>query len=137
MTMLGRCLCGEVRFSLSGELRLVEYCHCRSCRRAVGAPVMAWAGVARDGFEMLSGSPAIFRSSPGVERTFCGRCGASLTIWAEAHRDEIYVSLASLDDADSIAPEVHIWRSERVPWFETADTLPRFLGFKHEGELER
>jgi hypothetical protein len=136
MAQLGGCLCGQIRFALSGEFRLVEYCHCRSCRRSVGAPVVAWAAVAEEGFEVLSGDMRSFESSPGVERTFCGRCGASLTIGAEAYANEIYVSLMALDDADAVAPQIHIWRSERVPWFDTNDTLPRFLGFKRDGELE-
>ncbi len=132
----GSCLCGAIRFEVMADLQLVEYCHCKTCRRAVGAPVMAWAGVSPHSFEIVEGKLGRYASSPGVERTFCGRCGSSLTLFAEAFPELIFISISALDDADSIAPEIHIWRSERLPWFETSDDSPRYLGFKYEGLLE-
>ena len=98
---------------------------------------MAWAGVKLDQFEITEGEPRRYESSPGVERTFCGRCGTSLTIFAEAFPAEIYLSISILDDPAAVTPEVHIWRRGRLPWFETADDLPRYMQFKSDGILER
>ena len=136
MKRQGSCLCGDIRFEVSADLQLIEYCHCESCRRAVGAPVMAWAGVSPHSFEIVEGKLRRYVSSPGVERTFCGRCGASMTQLAEEFPDLIYVSISAFDDATSIVPEIHIWRSERLPWFDTSDDSPRYLRFKNEGLLE-
>ncbi len=122
---MGGCLCGALRFEVSAAPVLVEICHCNMCRKATGAPVMAWAGVPRDGFRWLQGEPAGFASSPGVTRSFCGRCGTSLTHFSERFDREIYVSLAALDDPEALPPEVHIWTSDDLSWFETADALPR------------
>ena len=133
---IGGCLCGDIRFKISGTPHLVEYCHCKSCRKAVGAPVMAWAGVAIKQFEIIDGNPKCYASSPGVERTFCKRCGTSITIFANEFPEEIYVSISVLDDPTVIAPTVHIWRSDRLSWFETTDDLPRYLQFKSDGILE-
>lgn len=132
MAKKGSCLCGGICISLSAEFELVEFCHCRTCRRATGAPVMAWAGVPTASVSIEGDSIGRFESSPGVERTFCNRCGTSLTISADTFPDQVYVAIAALDDAASIAPEVHIWRSERLPWLETADELPRYLQFKND-----
>ena len=132
----GGCLCGDVRFKLSGSPHLAEYCHCDSCRKAVGAPVVAWAGVGLGQFEITVGSPECYASSRGVERTFCKRCGTSLTQFATEFPDEIYVSISVLDDPTVMAPDTHIWRSERLPWFETTDDFPRYLQFKSGGVLE-
>ena len=79
----GRCRCGDIRFEISGQPVLVEYCHCRSCRHSAGAPLMAWAGYRRDDFSMLSGAPTVHESSSGVKRSFCGCCGTSLTLTDE------------------------------------------------------
>ena len=136
MAWTGSCLCGDIGIEVSAAPGLVEFCHCESCRRSVGAPVMAWAGLAPEAFEIVRGTLGRYESSPGVERTFCGRCGTSMTQFAAVFPDLIYVSLAALHDADSISPEVHIWRSERVPWLETADDLPRYLRFKADGVTE-
>ena len=133
----GGCLCGEIRFKLSGTPHLIEYCHCNSCRKAVGAPVVAWAGVALDEFEIIEGNPGRYTSSPGVERTFCKRCGTSLTQFADEFPDEIYVSISILDNPTAMAPDTHIWRLDRLPWFETADDFPRYLRFKSDGIVEQ
>lgn len=44
----GGCLCGAVRYRITGEPKSVGYCHCRMCQRAAGAPVVAWATVPAD-----------------------------------------------------------------------------------------
>ncbi|WP_456237657.1 GFA family protein, partial [Geminicoccus flavidas] len=44
--MEGGCLCGAVRYAIElEEDDLADYCHCRECRRASGAPVVAWVQV--------------------------------------------------------------------------------------------
>jgi hypothetical protein len=103
----GGCCCGAVRFEISAEPVLVEICHCRTCRRASGAPVMALAGIPVTGFRFVKGEPGRFASSPGVTRSFCALCGTSLTLYSEAFPGEIYVSVCSLDDPEALAPEVH------------------------------
>ena len=132
----GNCRCGDIKFEITGNPVLVEYCHCRSCRHTVGAPLMAWAGFERDNVSLTSGKPTSYRSSSGVIRTFCGRCGTSLTLVDERFSEEIYVSLSSFDDDAAPKPEIHIWRSERLPWLETSDELPRYVKFKSDGHIE-
>jgi hypothetical protein len=133
---VGSCRCKDIRFEVAGQPVLVEYCHCRSCRHSAGAPLMAWAGFERDNVHFIGGEPTRYESSPGVIRTFCGRCGSSLTLADERFPDEVYISLASFEDAETPLPEVHIWRSERLSWLETTDDLPRYVQFKSDGILE-
>ena len=136
MTWEGGCLCGAVRYEILNAPEFVEYCHCRTCRKAVGAPVVTWALVAREDFKLSQGILKAYASSDGVERTFCPRCGTSMTYYAVNDPQRLVVSTATLDDMDALPPDVHVWRSERVAWFETADHLPRYLRFKFEGIQE-
>jgi len=41
----GRCLCGEVQFSVAGHMGEVRYCHCSMCRRVTGSAFSANARV--------------------------------------------------------------------------------------------
>jgi hypothetical protein len=41
LTLEGGCLCGAVRYRLNGEIEESAYCHCRTCQRQSGAPVVA------------------------------------------------------------------------------------------------
>ena len=132
----GRCQCGDIQIEVSGSPVLVEYCHCRSCRHSAGAPLMAWAGYDRSDVSITGGSPTNYQSSATVVRTFCGRCGTSLTLADERFPDEVYISLASFDDTEAPPPEFHIWRGERLSWLETADELPRYVQFKSDGLRE-
>ena len=40
--MEGGCLCGAVRYCVSGSPFATEYCHCGMCQKASGAPVVSW-----------------------------------------------------------------------------------------------
>jgi hypothetical protein len=120
----GGCLCGAVRYRISGAPRSADYCHCRMCRRAAGAPVVARLTVANDSFAWTRGEPAVYRSSAEAERFFCRQCGAQLAL-----RDEpafLDVTLASLDAPEAVRPSYHIWTTSRIGWFDLADDLPRY-----------
>jgi hypothetical protein len=122
----GGCLCGAVRYRIAAKPDHAGYCHCRMCQRATGAPVVAWLTVTRDAFAWTTGEPAVYRSSASAERLFCGACGTQLVFRDIAEPDELDVTLASLDDPAAVPPSHHIWTSSRIPWFDTADDLPRF-----------
>jgi len=123
--LFGRCLCGAVHYRIAGAIRNRCYCHCESCRRASGAPVVAWGTVDRVAFQLSKGALAIHHSSPNVERGFCSTCGTTLT-YAHAERaDEIDFTLSSLADPSRAAPEMHIWLRDKLPWLVLGDTLPR------------
>src|SRR6185369_3495947 len=75
----GGCLCGAVRFRVSGPPLALSRCHCRSCRLATGSAGVAWAIFKRTGFALLQGDLVRYRSSPHAVRTFCGICGTSVS----------------------------------------------------------
>ena len=83
-----------------------------------------------DGLRFVAGEPDRFASPPGVTRTFCGRCGTSLTLHSEAFASEITVSVSALNDPEAQPPQVHIWTSERLGWLETAGDLRRYRRFR-------
>ena len=122
----GGCLCGAIRYRVSDLPTSSMVCHCRSCRRVAGAPVVAWATFTADQFELIRGSPAEIRSSEPVRRTFCSECGTPLTY---EHRDGpgfVDVTTCSLDDPDRFPPTHHSWLSHNVAWVRFGDDLPTF-----------
>src|SRR4051794_38791297 len=109
--LAGGCYCGQVRYESDGAPFNETLCHCTDCRRVVGAHVVAWFTVPRDSLRW-TGTPASFQSSPGVTRRFCANCGTSLT-W-EGKADEVDLSIASLDEPGSVAPQDHVYGASRV-----------------------
>lgn len=130
----GRCLCGAVRYVARGEPRNVEYCHCSMCRRAAGAPTVAWADYLAAAVEWSGEARAVYASSPGSERGFCGRCGSALTYQALAARHKISITVGTLDDAAGVAPQLHIYEADRLPWLDIRDELPRYRQSPHDEE---
>lgn len=128
-------MCGAVRYQMTGPPLSTLYCHCESCRKHTGAPVVALAGYKRDQMHYTSGAPKLHISSPGVGRAFCGDCGTPMT-WEGDGGEEIgplvEILIATLDSPDAFPPECHIHHGERLPWLETADRLPRYKVW-HDG----
>ena len=122
----GGCLCGAVRYRLTAAPVATLYCHCRMCQRAHGAPAIAWLAVPFAAFKLTEGTPTAYRSSDHAFRHFCGRCGAPLLCHEADNPKYMDVSIASLDTPEAVPPSSHIWTDSKIPWFDTADHLPRY-----------
>ena len=117
----GGCLCGAIRYRITAAPLVTSFCHCRSCRLATGAPAVAWVILPRDGLVFDRGEPVAFTSSPGKRRTFCGRCGTSLTYERDDRPDSIDIHTATLDEPDAFPPVREIWLEEKIAWMATND----------------
>jgi hypothetical protein len=124
--LAGGCLCGAIRFRVSAEPVVTALCHCSLCRRAAGAPLMAWAMFAENAFALERGELAIYASSPGVRRGFCGRCGTTLSFAADFMPGLIDLTIASFDEPERLPPALHMWESKRISWIQLDDDLPRY-----------
>lgn len=122
----GGCFCGRIRFEVRGPATFACFCHCTSCQRAAGAPVVPWVSFARDEFRVTAGAIATYQSSPGVTRGFCRDCGTSLTYAHEKRGREIDITVTSLDDPSQFPPRAHIWVEDKAPWLTIGDELPQY-----------
>jgi hypothetical protein len=120
----GGCFCGHVRYKAQGPEKFACFCHCESCQRAAGAPVVAWATYERDSFKVIHGEMHWHRSSPGVTRGICGNCGTSITYENENRPGEIDITLNSLDEPGQPVIRAHIWTEDKQPWLTIGDALP-------------
>ncbi len=121
----GRCLCGAVTYEYTGPEAWRGHCHCESCRRNTSSPFTTFFGVPRAAFRWTGTTPAIYESSPGVRRPFCARCGTPMAYDAERDVQNIHLYAASLDDHAGFVPDFHVHWTERVPWVQLADELPK------------
>ncbi len=130
--MTGGCMCGAVRYETTGDSFAVIHCHCRSCRKHTGAAVVTLAGFMADRVQFSGDARKIYQSSPGVGRAFCEKCGTPLT-WegiSSTRGGPIFeIHISTFDNPDVLVPSGHSFDSERIPWFDIADNLPRFEAF--------
>ncbi len=125
----GGCLCGAVRYRISGLLADsgAGFCHCRMCQRASGAPMVAFGAFRRSDILITRGQPATYRSSSIATRQFCGTCGSQLLFSYQSSPDEVDVNLATLDHPERIKVSFHVYTQSRVPWLQLADGLPTYV----------
>ncbi len=122
----GSCFCRQVRFTVDLPAKYACFCHCLSCQRAAGAPVVAWATFARDSLDVSQGEITWYESSSGVTRGHCAACGTCISYEHVKREGQIDITLNALDDPGSIAPMSHIWVEDKQPWFVISDDLPQY-----------
>jgi len=129
----GHCLCGQVTWRAPGPVAWTAICHCESCRRATSAPFVPWLGVADRGLDW-AGPVAVHRTSAGVDRGFCDRCGTPL-FYRNPVRwpGETHICALTRDDPAAFVPELHVYYDERLAWVEMRDGVPKCLGAPDDG----
>ena len=125
----GGCLCGQVRFRIAAQPIDTGYCHCRMCQKNSGAPAVAWVTFPVDSFRWIAGTPTTYASSARARRTFCANCGSYMVFTTRECPAEVSINTASFDEPGAFPPTMHIFTESRIPWFHTADDLPRYEGY--------
>jgi hypothetical protein len=122
----GGCLCSAIRFRISGEPAFSSVCHCATCRRAGGAPIVGWLTFDRGQVEILSGNPRTYRSSQGVVRQFCGTCGSQISYQSVERPTTIDITTASLDNPNLFPPTLEVWLEHRLSWQSADQTRAQY-----------
>ena len=124
----GHCLCGAVTYEFDAEAVIWQgHCHCESCRRACGAPIVSWFGVQKDVWRWTGTPPRQFNSSDWAERFFCADCGSQMAYRSTKLPDEIHGLAATLDDPAEFTPGAHFFHAQALPWLHCEDQLPRYV----------
>jgi hypothetical protein len=126
--MRGRCFCGSVTFEVDGPVLSCVTCHCESCRRQCSAPMTTYIGVPDGQWRWTGKQPKLFKSSPGVERTFCEVCGTPLSFRSAKMSDVMHLYAAAMEEPQHFAPTLHVAFEEKLPWLKLADGLPTHAG---------
>ena len=75
--------------------------------------------------DVVAQLPDPFLGAPGVERWTCPVCHAPLAAAFDYLPDQIYVPVGSIDQAETLVPEMHSHADSALPWLHIDDDLPR------------
>lgn len=120
----GGCRCGAVRFAAATEPAFLVYCHCDDCRRATGAPVVAFVGFEADAVTWPAAAQKVYRNGK-AERVFCAECGTPLGYRHDSRPDRAYFYTTIMDHPENYPPRAHVFASRQLAWLHLADDLPR------------
>lgn len=119
----GSCLCGGIRYRVSGAIKAVTHCHCSMCRKSHGAAFASYGSVRLEYLQLLDAESllAAYPSSPGVTREFCRRCGSSL-FWRASEKwpDWLSLALGSLDAPLRAERQKHVHLDAAPAWCPAA-----------------
>jgi len=131
-TLKGSCLCGAVKYEVTGEPRRFYHCHCSRCRKATGTGHASNLFLQPASLKWLDGEERVLEFKvPEATRftnTFCASCGGRLPRQARGS-DVVMIPAGSLDDAAPINPQANIFSDSRARWSCTDDELPTYPEF--------
>ena len=124
----GSCLCGKVRFQITGEIENIIMCHCSLCRKAQGSAFATNGNVDANSFSFLSGEKQLtgYESSPGQTKYFCKHCGSPILSRNTSKADKVRVRLGTISSDISERPMAHIFVASKANWDEIDEELPQF-----------
>ena len=129
----GGCLCGRVRYELSGPPLDMGTCHCRNCQRWSGSSFHCGVAFALTDLRFTQNQPVWYKSSSIMERGFCPGCGSPLVFRylvsienpLTANPGTVWISVGSLDEPEIRSPDWHFGVEGQLSWVKFDDGLPR------------
>lgn len=120
----GGCLCGAVRFEVTGVLRDIVLCHCAMCRRTHGH-VAAYTATRKSDLRLVESRGLKWhRSSGAARRGFCGECGASL-FWERPEGDSISIAAGMLEPPTGLATSLQIHVDSAGDYYAVDPRIPQ------------
>ena len=128
----GGCLCGAVRFEITGGISSIVYCHCSLCRKAQGSAFATNGYVAAKEFVFLSGEDELtpYQSSPGQTKYFCRLCGSPILSKNVNRPDVVRVRLGTIESNITERPQAHIFVNSKANWEDISDELPQYDSYE-------
>jgi hypothetical protein len=129
-TTNGRCFCGAVEVAVSGQPKVMGYCHCSSCRSWSAGPVNAFTLWDPQAVTVTKGKDklATYNKTESSLRQFCRQCGGHvMTDHPPMRLIDVYA--ATIPDL-AFAPQFHVHYAETV--LPIRDGLPKFKDLPEE-----
>lgn len=120
----GGCLCGAVRFEVTGPLRPVVYCHCGQCKKTSGNFVAATDCAMEDLVLKAANRLRWYASSDVAERGFCSDCGSNL-FWRPKDGSHMSIFAGTIDGPTGLRAKAHIFIESASDFLTIADGLPQ------------
>ncbi len=124
MSICGSCLCGSVKYEITGNVGDIVHCHCVTCRKAHGSAFSSVAAVQDADFNLLEQSSLkSFESSSGKKRYFCSICGSQIYAKRKGAQ-HIVLRLGCVDSDIEAREDSHIWVLQKANWYQIKSDLP-------------
>lgn len=137
-TFEGGCACRAVRYRLLSAPLIVHACHCTECRRLTGTAFAVNALIETGRLEILAGeaAPVPVPGASGKPQSVFRCPGCQVALWSHypgGGTKLAFVRVGTLDEPERLPPDIHIYTSTKLPWFQLPDgarTVPEYYSAK-------
>ena len=130
----GACLCGKVRFEITGGIQNPVYCHCSRCRKAQGSAFASNGNVDIKAFKFISGETELTAythpATPDQTKYFCHHCGSPIMSKSPLTPNSVRIRLGSIESDITEKPSAHIFVSSKANWENIEGDLPQYDDYK-------
>jgi hypothetical protein len=130
MEIKGRCYCGALRYTATGDSLFKGQCHCRECQYISGGHPNIVVGMPEGGFAYTQGTPKQFRRGDldkPVTREFCGECGTHILTRTSNLPGAVLLKVGTFDDPSLFTgPDMVIYTVDKQSFHHVPDGVPAF-----------
>ena len=127
----GGCLCGNVRFEITGDIKNIVFCHCSQCRKAQGSAFATNGNINKNDFTFTAGEDQLTAYKDGsLTKYFCQQCGSPIISKNTAKPNTVRVRLGAIESSITERPEAHIFATSKADWEEITDDLPQYESYE-------
>jgi len=129
MTYTGRCACGAVTATITGEPLGVRLCYCRQCQQIAAGGATTNAVFRSDDMEITGelGTHSFTAASGNtLTQHFCPKCASPVYGQSSARMHLRSIRLGFLDASHGLKPDAIIWASEAPEWAVLDPALDQF-----------
>ena len=116
----GRCLCGQVNFSIQQKIHTIYHCHCSLCRKQSGTGANAATLVLQQNFNWESAKNPVhtYKKDSGFTSSFCTQCGSPVPNQV-GKTDYMWIPLGLLEN--NLQPErrLNFCLQSKTAWIPT------------------
>lgn len=131
----GGCLCGAVRYRVTGTPARTNVCHCTFCQRRTGSAFGFMAYFNKADVEITRGELKSYdhhsdESNRLLRIGFCPTCGTTVTMTVELMPGTCGIAGGTFDDPGWLRIERHVWLRSAHPWIVVpsgVDSFPQGL----------
>lgn len=131
MEINGGCLCGAVRFHLTGSVSGFYFCHCSRCQKSSGSvhgSNLFFKNASLDWEKGKDLCAEYVHEQTRFGKCFCTHCGCPLPRVIDEKNKVIQVPAGCLDGDQEFEPTAHLFMDSRRCWEDKLAKTPKFPG---------
>jgi hypothetical protein len=125
----GGCLCGAVRYTISGDIIFSGKCYCEDCRKGGSTGHSSVLAVPQQAVS-ITGKLTEFKKPGGsgqsIARRFCPVCGSRIAAMADVMPGVVMITASTLDDPEQYVTQMSVFTSRAPSWDRPPAGLPAF-----------